>query len=84
MSGTTEPAGRTRRRRRPAAASRILVTGLSISTALGLVAGIDDGSRPAATVPQVTAGISAGAAVPAAGRRSGRRPEPVTRSHASR
>jgi hypothetical protein len=80
MSGTTEGS-----RRRPAAASRVLVTGLTISATLGLLAELDPGPAPPA--PAVTATSPArGAATPgrAAGRRSDRRPDPVTRSHASR
>jgi hypothetical protein len=88
MSGTTEPARRGRRR--PAAASRVLVTGLSISTALGLLAAIDPGppqahgaavapSRPGTT-------LARGPATPGqtAGSRRDQRPAPVARSHASR
>jgi hypothetical protein len=81
MSGTTERPGRSRRR--PAAASRILVTGLTVSATLGLLAEIDPGPAPAAVTATSLAG---GAATPgrAAGRRSGRRPDPVTRTHARR
>jgi hypothetical protein len=92
MSGTTDRSGRSRRR--PAAASRILVTGLAISATLGLLAEIDPGPVPPASGPASTplatsapvARLGKAAATPsrAAGRRSARRPQPVTRSHASR
>ena len=93
MSGTTERSRRARRR--PAAASRILVTGLSLSTTLGLLAAIDPGPEPPAAgtaataapappAPDTTLGRRAATPARAAGRRSDQRPAPVTRSYASR
>jgi hypothetical protein len=93
MSGTTDRPRRSRRR--PAAASRILVTGLSLSATLGLLAAIDPAPEPAAAgtaatvapasvAPDPTLGRRAATPGRAAGRRSDRRPAPVTRSHASR
>jgi hypothetical protein len=92
MSGTTDRPGRSRR---PAAASRILVTGLTVSATLGLLAEIDPGpasraSGPASTAvaattaPAATLGRAAVTPGRAAGRQSDRRPPAVTRSHASR
>ena len=88
MSGTTDRPRRSRRR--PAAASRILVTGLSLSATLGLLAAIDPAPEPAAAGTATVAPASVApdptlgrrAATP--GRAAGRRPAPVTRSHASR
>jgi hypothetical protein len=93
MSATTDRPRRSPRR--PAAASRILVTGLSLSTTLGLLAAIDPGPEPpaagtAATVapatpaPDTTLGRRAATPARAAGTRNDQRPAPVTRSHASR
>jgi len=92
MSGTTDRLGRSRRR--PAAASRILVTGLTVSATLGLLAEIDPAPAPPASGPASTAVATSLPAKPldrsavtpgrAAGRPSDQRPQPVTRSHASR
>jgi len=80
MSGTTDRLGRSRRR--PAAASRILVTGLTVSATLGLLAEIDP--APAPPAPTTTLGRAAVTPGRVAARQSDRRPAPVTRSHASR
>ena len=93
MSGTTDRPRRSRRR--PAAASRILVTGLSLSTTLGLLAAIDPGrerptpgavstATPATPAGDRTVGRRAATPSRAVGRRGDQRPAPVTRSHASR
>jgi hypothetical protein len=93
MSGTTDRSGRSRRR--PAAAGRILATGLSLATTLGLLAAIDPGPEPpvvgtaavaAPARPAPDTMLDRRAATPArsVARPSDRRPVPVTRSHASR
>jgi hypothetical protein len=93
MNETTEPSRQAPRRRPPAAATRILATSFSIAATLGLVAAIDPGPGVPARAPaaeEVSGPLAAAAGrtpavpKPAVGRRSGRRPAPVTTSHASR
>ena len=71
-----------RRRSRPAAASRILVTGLSVATTLGLATAMATPDAPdiePSTTPEDDSGIAVPAAVPI----SATEQPAVTTSHAS-